>query len=184
MPEAESRLRGLMLASLDGDAAAYRDLLRELTVYLRAYYRRRLSDGRADVEDLVQETLIAVHSRRKSYDRSQPFTAWAYAMARYKLVDHLRRVRVRAAVPIDGRDDLFAENEQEHADASRDVEQLLSALPSRQREAIRLTKLEGLSIDEAARRTGQSAAATKVGVHRGLKRLRVLLNLSEHHEDG
>ena len=162
-----------MLASLDGDAAAYRDLLRELTGYLRAYYRRRLAHGAADVEDLVQETLIAVHSRHSSYDRSQPFTAWAYAMARYKLVDYLRKQRVRAAVPIDETVDLFAPDECEHAAASRDVEQLLAELPVRQRDAIRLTKIEGLSIDEAARRTGQSAAATKVGIHRGLKRLRL-----------
>jgi RNA polymerase sigma-70 factor (ECF subfamily) len=179
VPEAESRLRTLMLAGLSGDAASYRELLRELAIYLRAYYQRRLADGGADADDLVQETLIAVHSRRKSYDRSQPFTAWAYAMARYKLIDHLRRVRVRAAVPIDACEDLFASDEREPADASRDVERLLSTLPQRQRDAIRLTKLEGLSVDEAARRTGQSAVATKVGVHRGLKRLRVLLNLSE-----
>lgn len=179
MPDAETRLRTLMLAGLGGDTAAYRDLLRELAVYLHAYYQRRLTDNGADADDLVQETLIAVHSRRKSYDRSQPFTAWAYAMARYKLIDHLRRVRVRAAVPIDACEDLFATDEQEPAEASRDVERLLSTLPQRQQDAIRLTKLEGLSVEEAALRTGQSAAATKVGVHRGLKRLRVLLNLSE-----
>jgi RNA polymerase sigma-70 factor (ECF subfamily) len=94
-------------------------------------------------------------------------------MARYKLVDYLRKQRVRAAVPIDETVDLFAPDESEHAAASRDVEQLLAELPVNQREAIRLTKIEGLSIDEAARRTGQSAAATKVGIHRGLKRLRL-----------
>jgi len=172
--EAEARLRPLMVASLDGDAAAYRDLLRELTGYLRAYYRRRLAYGAADAEDLIQETLIAIHSRRSSYDRSQPFTAWAYAMARYKLIDYLRKRRVRAAVPIDESEDLFAADETEHAAASQDLEQLLADLPASQREAIRLTKIEGLSIDEAARRIGQSASATKVGIHRGLKRLRHL----------
>jgi RNA polymerase sigma-70 factor (ECF subfamily) len=174
--EAEARLKPLMVASLDGDAAAYRELLRELTGYLRAYYRRRLANAAADAEDLVQETLIAVHSRRSSYDRSQPFTAWAYAMASYKFVDYLRKRRVRAAVPIDETEDLFAADESERAAASRDVEQLLSDLPASQREAIRLTKIEGLSINEAARRTGQSEAATKVGIHRGLKRLRLLFS--------
>lgn len=175
MPDAESRLRALMLASLAGDAAAYRELLGELTIYLRAYYRRRLVGDGADTEDLTQETLIAVHSRRASYEPSEPLTAWVYAMARYKLVDHLRRARVRATVPLDAcEDDLFAVDEQEQAEASRDVEQLLSGLPARQREAIRLTHVEGLSMDEAAGRMGQSAGATKVGVHRGLKRLRAL----------
>ena len=164
-----------MLASLNGDAAAYRKLLDELSVYLRAYYRRRLTDGGADADDLMQETLMAVHSRRASYDPTQPFTAWAYAMARYKFVDHLRKSRVRAAVSLDVcEDNLFAANEQEQAEAARDVERMLSSLPARQREAIRLTRVEGLSIEEAASRTGQSATATKVGIHRGLKRLRML----------
>lgn len=183
MLDVESRLKALMLASLDGDGAAYSDLLRELTKYLRAYCRRRLIDGGADAEDLVQETLMAVHTRRESYDRSKPFTAWVYAMARYKLIDYLRKTRVRAAVPIDELEDLFAANEQGQAEVSRDVEQLLSVLPPRQQEAIRLTKLEGLSIDEAAIRTGQSAAATKVGVHRGMKRLRAFLNIREPDEN-
>jgi RNA polymerase sigma-70 factor (ECF subfamily) len=183
MPDAEVRLKGLMLASLDGDAAAYRDLLRELALHLRAYYRRRLPDGAADAEDLVQETLIAVNARRASYDRTQPFTPWAYAMARYKLVDHFRKTKVRAAEPIDDREDLFATDEHEQAAASHDVERLLAPLPQRQRDAIRLTHIEGLSIDEAAQRTGQSATATKVGIHRGLKRLRALWGIGERDAD-
>jgi RNA polymerase sigma-70 factor (ECF subfamily) len=123
----------------------------------------------------MQETLMAVHSRRASYEPSRPFTAWVYAMAHYKLVDYLRRKRVRSAVPLDAcEDDLFAANEHEQMEASRDVERLLSDLPPRQRDAIRLTRIEGLSIDEAAGRTGQSPVATKVGIHRGLKRLRLL----------
>ena len=106
--DAESRLKNLMLASLEGDARAYRELLQTVSVRLRAYYRKRLGSDYLDIEDLVQETLIAIHTRRASFDRSQPFTAWAYAMARYKLIDHLRRVRVRAAIPVDDCDELFA----------------------------------------------------------------------------
>lgn len=176
MPPIEARLRTLMLTSLGGDGTAYRELLHELSGHLRAYYRRRLTDGGADAEDLTQETLMVIHSRRVSYEPSQPFTAWVFAIARYKLVDHLRRGRVRATMPLeDYEDDLFSTDEQVQAEAARDVEQLLARLPERQREAIRLTKLEGLSVEEAATRTRQSAAATKVGVHRGLKRLRALL---------
>jgi RNA polymerase sigma-70 factor (ECF subfamily) len=181
--DAEVRLKGLMVASLGGDAAAYRDLLRELALQLRAYYRRRLTDGGTDADDLVQETLIAVDARRASYDPSQPFTPWAYAMARYKLVDHLRRARVRAAEPIEDHEDLFATDEHEQTAAARDVEQLLAPLPPRQRDAILLTRIEGLSIDEAAHRTGQSASATKVGIHRGLKRLRAYWRLGGRDAD-
>jgi RNA polymerase sigma-70 factor, ECF subfamily len=181
--DVEVRLKGLMLASLGGDARAYRELLRELAVHLRAYYRRRLIDGGSDAEDLVQETLIAVNARRASYDPTQPFTPWAYAMARYKLVDHLRRARVRAAEPIDEHEDLFATDEHEQAAAAHDVDVLLAPLPPRQRDAIRLTRIEGMSIEEAAQRTGQSAAAIKVGIHRGLKRLRALWGAGERDAD-
>jgi RNA polymerase sigma-70 factor (ECF subfamily) len=171
VPESESRLKQLMLSSLGGDAAAYGLLLAELSARLRTYYRRRLGDGAADTEDLVQETLIAMHERRISFDRTQPLTAWVYAIARYKLVDHLRRRRVRVALPIDECEDLFAPDEVEQSAASRDVDRLLATLPGPVSEAIRLTKLQGLSIEEAAERTGKSATATKVSIHRGLLRL-------------
>ena len=81
-----------MLRSLAGDGKAYGILLRRLNCYLRAYYSRRLGSGRAaDAEDLLQETLIAMHARRSSYDTTRPFTAWVHAIARYKLIDHFRR---------------------------------------------------------------------------------------------
>jgi RNA polymerase sigma-70 factor (ECF subfamily) len=169
--DAESRLKNLMLASLEGDARAYRELLQTVSGRLRAYYRKRLGSDFMDIEDLVQETLIAIHTRRASFDRSQPFTAWAYAMARYKLIDHLRRARVRTSIPVDDCDELFAVDETAQAAASHDVERLLAGVPKPVGEAIRLTRLEGLSIEEAAARTGKSPTATKVAIHRALMRL-------------
>jgi RNA polymerase sigma-70 factor, ECF subfamily len=171
VPEAESRLKSLMLLSLGGDGTAYRELLIELSERLRVYYRRRLGEGCSDAEDLVQETLMAIHSRRASFDRKQLFTPWAYAMARYKLVDYLRRTRVRIAVSVDDCEDLFAADETEPAAAARDVDRLLSRLPRAMSNAIRLTRIEGHSINETAERTGKSPAATKVSIHRGLLRL-------------
>ena len=184
MYHAETRLRALMLAGLDGDAQAWRKLLQELSVYLRAYYRRRLPQDGADAEDLVQETLIAVNERRESYDVAQPFTPWVFAIARYRLVDHLRRARVRAAASLDGLEDLFGTEDHEQVATEMDVERMLSLLPAKQRDAIRMTRLEGRSIDEAAQLTGQSQSAIKVGIHRGLKRLRAYLMKDQRHEDG
>jgi RNA polymerase sigma-70 factor, ECF subfamily len=169
--EAESRLKRLMLLSLGGDAAAYGTLLSELSERLRGYYRKRLGYGCADVEDLVQETLIAIHARRVSFDRSQPFTAWAYAIARYKLVDYLRRTRVRGSISLDDCTELFADDGIEQTSALRDVDRLLAKLPHTVSEAIRLTRIEGHSVEEAAQRTGKSVTATKVSIHRGLLRL-------------
>jgi RNA polymerase sigma-70 factor (ECF subfamily) len=167
---AEMHLKVLMLAALNGDARAYRTLLAELSVRLRAYYARRLATA-ADAEDLVQETLLAIHKRRATYDVNQPFTAWVYAIARYKLIDNFRRSRSRATIPLEDAGALFADDEAEAASAKRDVEQLLNTLPKNKRELIRLTRIEGLSTAETAAKLGLSESAVKVGVHRALKTL-------------
>src|SRR5690606_7068106 len=98
----EDRLRTLMLASLAGDAASYKRLLTELSELLRRYFQRRLYDHLSgQAEDLVQETLLAIHARRITYDPNQALTAWVYAIARYKLMDVLRRSRQGKHLPID-----------------------------------------------------------------------------------
>lgn len=171
---AEQQLRELMLRGLAGDARAHHVLLSRLAQLLCVYHRRRLGAGDADVEDLVQDTLLAVHTRRSTYDPAQPFTAWAYALARYKLIDHLRRRRVRLSEPLEDCMDLFGIDAIGPEEAARDVAQLLADLPGSQSAAIQLTRIEGLSVEEAAARTGQSAAAIKVNVHRGLKKLNAL----------
>lgn len=174
MSAAEARLKALMLSALAGDAAAYRALLTALSPHLRAYYARRLGRS-ADAEDLVQETLIAIHARRATYDTAQPFTAWLHAIARYKLIDHYRRAKVRRTLPLEEADAVFAEEEAEASDAARDVEKLLAALPESRRRLVRHVKIEGLSTAETAARTGMSESAVKVGVHRALKALSAMI---------
>ena len=164
-----------MLKALAGDRAAYGVLLAELGVLLKRFFERRLSDA-SEAEDLVQETLLAIHVRRATYDPARPFTAWAYAIARYKLIDHLRRRRVRMTVPIDDNiHELFAPDDHEAATASADLERLMRTLPQAQSQAIRDVKLEGLTSAEAAARSGVNEGAVKVRVHRGLKALAALV---------
>lgn len=160
-----------MLASLDGDGGAYARLLAALGGYLRSHFRRRLGADAADVEDLVQETLIAIHVKRAVYDRSQPFTPWAYGIARYKLLDHFRRAGARRQVPLDDAQDLFAEENPEEGAVRRDVDKLLAILPERQRRLMRDVKIAGYSMEEAAERSDMSVSAVKVSIHRGMKRL-------------
>jgi RNA polymerase sigma-70 factor (ECF subfamily) len=174
LDEIEPRLRGLMLAGLAGEAGPYRRLLDELSGLLRAYYRRRCPLG-VEAEDLVQETLIAVHTRRATYDPGQPFTTWAYAIARYKLIDALRRGRAHLRAPVEDADALFARPEArggaDAAMAARDLERVMAGLAPRTRDLIRDVKIEGLSIREAAEKHGMTETAVKVAVHRGLKAL-------------
>jgi len=159
-----------MLAGLAGEAEPYRRLLNELSALLRGYYGRRCPPG-VDAEDLVQETLIAVHTRRATYDAGQPFTAWAYAIARYKLIDALRRGRLHLRAPAEEADALFVPAGADAAMAARDLERVMADLPDRTRALIRETKIEGLSTREAAQKHDMTESAVKVAIHRGLKSL-------------
>lgn len=173
MSTSEDRLRDLMVRSKAGDSAAYHAFLKELSAHLRAFFRKRLVRLPDEVEDLVQETLLAVHNHRHTYDGDQPLTPWIHAIARYKLVDMLRGRSTREALndPLDEEIDVLASSDSEAMDARRDIARLLEQLPERQRLPIQYVKLEGLSVVEAARLTGMSESAVKVGVHRGLKAL-------------
>ena len=134
------------MRGLGGDAAAYHAFLKNLSTHLRGFLRVRLVRLPDDVEDLVQETLLAVHNQRHTYDPAQPLTAWIHAIARYKLVDLLRRRSGREQLndPLDDELEIFAVSDQDADDARRDLGKLLEQLPDRQRLPIVHMKLEGL----------------------------------------
>jgi RNA polymerase sigma-70 factor (ECF subfamily) len=166
----EAALHALMVRGLAGDSPAYTALLKRLAELFRAYFSRKLYRQPHEAEDLVQDVLMAIHAKRATFDASQRLTAWVYAIAQYKLIDYLRRARRRGiAVPIEDETSLFADDTD--ATASADVETLLSHLPEKQRAAIRLVKLEELSVREAAAKAGISESDVKVSVHRGLRKL-------------
>lgn len=169
----ETHLQSLFLAGQTGDERAYRTFLSELSGHLRGFLRARLQRQSGEIEDLLQEVLLAIHNGRHTYRSDQPLTAWVFAIARYKVSDFFR-ARSRGDAFNDSLDDtaeLFAEPELEPAQASRDLGKLLDELPDRQRLPILHVKLEGLSVTEAAKVTGLSESAVKIGVHRGLKAL-------------
>ncbi|HEY3047776.1 MAG TPA: sigma-70 family RNA polymerase sigma factor [Polaromonas sp.] len=169
----EERLKKLLEQGLAGDGVAYHGFLKELSAHLRGFFRKNLFRWPDDVEDLVQETLLAVHHQRHTYRPDQPLTAWVHAIARYKLVDLLRSKSSREALSdsLDDELEIFATSDTDVADARRDLGKLLAGLPDRQRLPIVHVKLEGLSTMEAAQLTGMSESAVKVGIHRGLKAL-------------
>ena len=175
----ESELRALMLASRDGDTTAYRTLLERLSGQLRAYYKgqlNRVNRGAVEAEDLVQEALLAIHTRRHTYDHSQPFTPWVYAIARYKFIDYLRRTKVSAKdVPVEETEELTARDESRQVESSLDLDRLLMGLSPKVKQIIQYVKLDGLSVSEVAARCGMSESAVKVSVHRGLKALALLI---------
>lgn len=176
----ETSLRALMIAGLGGDGAAYGTLLSELSANLRAYYRGKLvraGRGAEETEDLVQEALIAVHTRRHTYDPARLLTPWVYAIARYKLIDHLRRHQSTLTnVPIEDVTEIIASDGGYETNGHFDLKKFLAMLPDKIRLAIQYVKIEGLSVVEAAARCGTSESAVKMNVHRGLKQLRAMIS--------
>jgi RNA polymerase sigma-70 factor (ECF subfamily) len=157
----------LMAAAQTGHGGAYRRLLGEVRPWLLRYYARRLPP--AAVDDAVQEAMIALHTKRATYDPARPFGPWLAAIARYKWIDRLRAMKRTAADVLP--DDIAVGDHESAVTSASVLASLLATLKGPQAAAIRLVKLDGLSIDEAAAATGQSPSLVKVNIHRGLARL-------------
>jgi RNA polymerase sigma-70 factor (ECF subfamily) len=171
--DVEASLKPLWLRAQLGDEVAYREALEKVAMLVRGFLRRRMQSMPDEVEDLVQETLLALHLQRGTFDPAVPVSAWVTAVARYKLVDLWRRRGKREHLhdALDDVEEALMVDETDDAGAQRDLDKLLQALPEVQRMAIVMTKIEGLSVAEASLRSGISESAIKVQVHRGLKRL-------------
>lgn len=168
----EATFARLMVAMQGGDRAAANVLLAEAGMWLERYFRRRVAPHQVD--DLVQEVLIALHAKRGTWDPARPFLPWLAAIARYRWVDHLRRLYRHEAGEL--HEDAAAQDSDEEVVLARiSLDRLFARLPAGQAEAIELVKIGGLSIEEASRRTGQSESLVKVNIHRGLKKLAALV---------
>ncbi len=166
----------LMAAAQSGNGGAYRRLLDEVRAWLVRYFARRLPP--ALVDDATQDTLIAIHEKRHTYDPSRPFRPWLTAIARYKWIDRLRAMGRQATEPLP--DDIAQPDHESAITSATVLRQLLAELKPAQAEAIRLVKIEGLSVEEASARTGQSASLVKVNIHRGLARLAAIVQGQSH----
>jgi RNA polymerase sigma-70 factor (ECF subfamily) len=167
----ETEWGDLMRAANAGDAAAYRRLLKSLEPALRSVARRglgRAGFSRDEAEDVVQEILLAVHLKRDTWNASGPILPWIHAIARYKVVDALRRRGRRSHVSIDDVAENLLAEEPAPALATDTLERLVQSLPERQREVVRAVAIGGASIRQAAERFGMSEGAVRVALHRGL----------------
>ncbi|CAO4139780.1 ECF RNA polymerase sigma factor SigM [Methylorubrum thiocyanatum] len=161
----------LMAAAQDGHGGAYRRLLNETSDWLHRYFRRRLPPG--DVDDAVQEALLAIHRRRHTFDPRQPFGPWMAAIAKRKWVDQLRTLARRPTEELS--DDLVVADHESAVTSATTLAGLLVHLRPAQAQAIRMVKLQGYSIEDACRETGLTASTVKMNIHRGLKRLTALI---------
>lgn len=167
----EATLSRLMAAAQRGDKTAYRQALDLCVPLLRRFLRNRIADSMVD--DLVQDTLVSVHRKLGSWDPERAFLPWLLAIARYRWVDHLRRIYTRKEAELD--DTLGVDSGEAAIVARFGCDKLLAKLPAAQAAAIRAVRIEGLSVAEAAARLGQSEPLIKVNVHRGIKRMAALV---------
>jgi RNA polymerase sigma factor (sigma-70 family) len=172
---ADADWSGWMAAAQAGDGVAYRRLLGETGAWLRGYYARRLPP--ACVDDAVQDALLAVHEKRHTFEPGRPFGPWLAAIARYKWIDRLRAMSAHPVEPLadDAADTLAVPGHEDAVGSSVALEQLFAELKPAQARVIRLVKLQGLSVEEAAQQTGQTISLVKVNIHRGLRRLSKLV---------
>ncbi len=169
-------LSALMRSARRGDDEAYRRLLVAVAAWLRGVVRRGLVSagrGAADCEDIVQETLLAVHLKRDTWDETRPIAPWLRAIARHKLADHLRRRGFTDHVDIDDHADSLELAVQADAASSLESRQILASLPERQRRIVQEISLEGRGAADVARSLGMSEGAVRVTLHRALKALAV-----------
>lgn len=175
----EEELRFVMIAGLQGDRAAYERALGAVAARVRRFVSRRLKSAHmaTDIEDVVQMVLLAVHTRRDTYDQTRPLMPWVLGITHYKLLEHFRANRHRASevalAPLQASlsTGMDGHNRTEAVD---EITTLLHQIPRSQREALVLTKFVGHSVEEVAQSAGLTPGAIKLRIHRAIKALRKL----------
>ncbi len=172
--KADEKWAQMMRAALGGDENVYRRLLEEIGRSVRAMARGAFSRARvgdADVEDVVQETLLAIHLKRQTWDGGLKLAPWVGAIARHKIIDAMRRRGARRLEPIEDFEGILAAPEAEDPHARSDAERLMKQLAPRQRDIVRSISLDGESISATAMRLSMTEGAVRVALHRALKSL-------------
>lgn len=163
----EDDLASLLDAALAGDEKAYADFLRHVAGFVRAFARRRTGEGGIDAEDIVQETLLAIHLKRHTWRKEVPVMAWVATIARHKLIDAFRRRGRRLNVDLSEIAETHAQPQTEGASA-REIGRALDLLTPGQRDVVAAITVQGSTVKETAERLKVSETAVRVALHRGL----------------
>jgi len=177
MGVAEEEWAVLMRAAMAGDEVAYRAFLTAITPSIRAAARRnlaRFSLGASEAEDVVQDTLLAIHLKRQTWDQDRPIGPWISAIARNKFIDLMRRRGRNAQVPIDDVIETLAAEDNEAALDNYDVQRMLDNLNEKQRAVVRSLAIDGASVRQTAERLNMTEGAIRVTLHRAVKALAMI----------
>ena len=173
----EQRWSELMASAQAGNESDYRQLLIELKDVIYSFLRSRFGNHHF-TEDCVQETLIAIHQARHTYDQRRPFRPWLFAIVRNKAIDTLRKQQSRQKITSQYKREqkiLYQASRQNEAEGEIIKGRLFESLSAQHREVLVLTKIIGFSIAEAAEKLGISESLVKVRVHRAIRRLRQII---------
>jgi RNA polymerase sigma-70 factor, ECF subfamily len=181
----DTELASLMVRAQAGDGVAYGQLLARVRRVLEGYVRTKLRDT-PGADDVLQEVLISLHRARHTYDPARSFAHWLFGICEHRLIDHQRRaVRARRFVAFSPEaiaELAGAQHCNSRALARDAILEAVAQLPAGQRRAVELLKLDGLSVDEAAKRVGVRTAALKVAAHRGYLALKRIMGMeSDEH---
>jgi RNA polymerase sigma-70 factor, ECF subfamily len=172
MRDFESQWTAWMREANSGNAASYRRVLEALIPFLRQTVRKVLPASAAgEAEDIVQETLLAIHLKRQTWDEARPIVPWVRAIARNKMIDHLRRLSRNDRVSFDDIESMLPPVSMDETGIARDTEKLLSTLNGRPRRILHAVAIEGLTLQEVAGQEKMSNGAVRVALHRSLKAL-------------
>jgi RNA polymerase sigma factor (sigma-70 family) len=164
-------IAALMARSQQGDADAHAAVLRFCMQWLTRFFSGKIHADQ--VQDLVQETLISIHTKRSSYDATRPFLPWLAAIARYRWIDRLRKVYRTEMYGLELEPEAI--DPEDGIAASISIERTMQMLTGKQQTAITLVKLQGYSVAEAAEKTGMSESNIKMNIMRGIRKLSALV---------
>lgn len=158
----------LLQAAIAGDEKAYAAFLARTAPIVRGFARRKIVQGGVDPEDVVQETLLAIHTKRHTWRSEAPVLPWIYAIARFKLIDAFRKRGRRVEIEIGEIAETLAQPEVETV-SDREIGRVLDGLAPGQRSVVAAISIEGHSIAETAEKFGMTQTAVRVALHRGLR---------------
>ncbi len=170
----EAEWKRLLLGGLSGNEASYREFLRDVSSYLRGWAQaslKRAGRSPAEAEDIVQETLIAVHTRRHTWDKAQPVGPWLHGVARHKLIDSLRRRTGHDHLSVDEFAEVIPAPQRDGGLAGQDVLRMVASLPGRQAAIVQALFVDGQRTCDIAAELKMSEGAVRVALHRALKQL-------------
>lgn len=172
----------LMRAATAGDETAYRTFLKSVTPAIRTMARRSLARyglSANDAEDVVQDTLLAIHLKRQTWDSDRPIGPWISAIARNKFIDQMRRRGHRIEVPVEDMAEILAAEEPSAGLDGHDINRMLESLNEKQRNVVRALAVEGASVRQTAERLNMTEGAIRVTLHRAVKALSAIYRESD-----